>query len=227
MVGDDARTHKSGPVNPPATMHPIKRSQSAPQPVDVLFSPIKPSPGTSKQTNFFRSKSYLVETSSSLVTPWVEREDPFSLGGFFPASRRVAPEEEDQWKWLHKVDDEDRADMVSNSSFSVDNDDIGQLEDKLAEETIKGEDKFGLLSLNNMFTIAESDVDDRLFSPYFEEEAIDNDSLYLSLCARRRANGGLQQSKDMETSAVGALFFPPTKDEAEEHDNHWSRSIFA
>jgi len=59
-----------------------------------------------------------------------------------------------------------------------------------------------------MFTVTESDIDhDRLLSPYFEEEAVDNDSLYLSLCARRRANS---QLKSMESSTMGALFFPPT-----------------
>jgi len=138
---------------------PIKRSQSAPQPIETLFPP---SIGTSKQpqTNILRSKSYLVQPSvavSPIVTPRFEREDPFSLGGFFPASPRVAPEEEEQWKWLHKeMDEEDaaRADRGTDSSFTIDDDDdddsvIGQLEDRLAEETIKSEDKFGLLSLGN------------------------------------------------------------------------------
>jgi hypothetical protein len=132
---------------------PIKRSQSAPQQIQTLFTT------TNARANLSRSKSYLVQpspTSSPLATPWVEREDPFSLGGFFPASPRIAPEEEEQWKWLRKEEDEEdaaRADKESNSSFSVHGNDFmtGQLEDELAEETIKSEDKFGLLSLGNIY----------------------------------------------------------------------------
>ena len=62
---------------------------------------------------------------------------------------------------------------------------------------------------DTMFAITESEADDRLFSPYSEEEAIDNDSLYLSLCARRRANNsGDQDTKSDETWTMGTLFFP-------------------
>ena len=54
-----------------------------------------------------------------------------------------------------RVDEEDaaRADKESNSSFSVHGNDFmtGQLEDEIAEETIKSEDKFGLLSLGNIY----------------------------------------------------------------------------
>jgi hypothetical protein len=142
---------------------PIKRSQSAPQPIKTLFTTPNPRAATFRgpQTSLPRSKSYLVDhsaTNSPLSTPWVEREDPFSLGGFFPASHRAAPEEEEQWKWLRIEEDEDasRDDKESVSSFSVDdrNSAIEQLEDESAEETIKSEDKFGLLSLS-MFTVSD------------------------------------------------------------------------
>jgi len=233
-----ARDYRSDHSTRPLLSLPmsIKRSQSAPQPIQALFSPANARASTLKrpQTNLLRSKSYLVQppaTSSPLATPWVEREDPFSLGGFFPTSPRAAPEEE-QWKWLRKEEDEKdaaRADKESNSSFSVDDNDsvTGQLEDELAE-TIKSEDKFGLLSLDTMFSITESDVDDRLFSPYSEEEAIDNDSLYLGHKARRRANSNLHDSKPIESSNLEALFFPSTKDEKEVYggDSYWPGSIF-
>lgn len=124
----------------------MKRAQSAPQSIENLFALTKARAGTSHwpQSSLPRSKSYLVDlhaTSSQLVIPWSEREDPFSLGGFFPASHRAVSEE---WKWLRKEDDEDvaRTDKESSSSFSVDDSDSA-----LAEETIKGEDKFGVLSL--------------------------------------------------------------------------------
>lgn len=61
---------------------------------------------------------------------------------------------------------------------------------------------------DSMFTMSESEADDRLFSPYSEEEAIDSDSLYLSLCARRRANSEDQEMKWDETWRMGTLFFP-------------------
>ena len=70
-----------------------------------------------------------------------------------------------------------------------------------------------------MFTITESDVDDRLFSPY-SEEAIDNDSLYLLLCAQRRAH--CSSMKTIETSAPGALFSPTDG----KNDMDWRSLIF-
>jgi hypothetical protein len=136
---------------------PIKRSQSAPQPIESLFITPNPRAATFRgpQTSLPRSKSYLVDqsaTNSPLSTPWIEREDPFSLGGFFPASPRAAPEEEEQWKWLRKEEDEDASndDKESVSSFFVDDSDSAteQLENESAEETIKSEDKFGVLSLS-------------------------------------------------------------------------------
>lgn len=136
---------------------PIKRSQSAPHPIHALALTNKPArASTSKEPQAIlpRSKSYLVEhsaTDSPISTPWVEREDPFSLGGFFPASSRAAPEEGDQWKWLRRDDDDEAQDeKASTSSFSVDEDDsvLGELEDELAGEAIKTEDKFGVLSLS-------------------------------------------------------------------------------
>ena len=133
---------------------PIKRSQSAPQPIETLFTTPKARAGAS--TCLPRSKSYLVERSVS--PPWVEREDPFSLGGFFPASHGAAREEE-QWKWLRKEEDEDTSRDGKESVF-VDNNDsvIGQLDDKLAEETIKNEDKFGVLSLG-MFAASDAQAE--------------------------------------------------------------------
>lgn len=138
---------------------PIKRSQSAPQPIEAIFTSTKIRASTSKAPNadLPRSKSYLVDHSvshSPLATPWVEREDPFSLGGFFPASNRSAAAEGEQWKWLHRDEDESgRDEGQSVASFSVDEDDsvLGELEDELAGEAIKVEDKLGVLSLGKLY----------------------------------------------------------------------------
>jgi len=207
---------------------PIKRSQSAPQPVAAVFCPTKADVNdTGARAALARSKSYLVQPSAA-NSPLVEREDPFSLSGFFPASHRTAPEDE-QWKWL-RTEEEAEDDKVSVSSFSVDDDDsvLGELEDKLAGETIKGEDKLGVLSLVTMFSRTDPDTEDRLFSPYIEDEAVDHESLYLSLCARRRANSRLHSSQATESSLqMENLFFPATDDtpEVDGGDNNWSRSI--
>jgi hypothetical protein len=132
---------------------PIKRSQSAPQPVEAVFSVTKVNTNdTATRADLRRTQSYLAQpsaTNTPLIppSPWVEREDPFSLAGFFPASHRATPEDE-QWKWLRREED----DKVSVSSFSVDDEDsvLGELEEELADKTIKGEDKLGVLSLGKL-----------------------------------------------------------------------------
>lgn len=128
---------------------PIKRSQSAPngQPIAALAALTKvdaPAAGDLK-VHLSRSKSYLTQ-HSALDSPLNDREDPFSLGGFFPGSSRTAHQEEEQWKWLQRDEDSERA---SVSSFSVDEEDsvLGELDDELAREAIKVEDKLGVLSL--------------------------------------------------------------------------------
>lgn len=65
-------------------------------------------------------------------------------------------------------------------------------------------------------------MDDRLLSPY-SEEAIDNDSLYLTLRARRQAN---QASKYTESLELGTLFFPPTDDKEEVRGGYWPSSVW-
>ena len=138
----------------------IQRSQSAPQPIQSSLAATKVKSDNSP-AKLSRSKSYLVRssvTSSPLATPWIEREDPFSLCGFFPASHHAAQEEE-QWKWLRKEEDDSvRDDKESNSSLSVNDSDsvIGEFEDELADETIRSEDKFGLLSLGSSTALNRS-----------------------------------------------------------------------
>lgn len=128
---------------------PIQRSQSAPQPIEALFNvtPAKLSAAQGKglalsRVKLLRSKSYVVDRSSSsspLASPWVERDDPFSLGGFF--STRIALGEE-QWGWLHG----EKENEPGQSPFHVE-ERLERLEDEQAEKAIKDEDKFGLLSL--------------------------------------------------------------------------------
>lgn len=81
--------------------------------------------------------------------------------------------------------------------------------------------------IDTMFLTSEHDTNDRLFSPYSEGEAVDHDSLYLSLCARRRASSDIEVTRTPEPSKTGGLFFPST-DEAhlDETDSYWPSSIF-
>lgn len=75
-----------------------------------------------------------------------------------------------------------------------------------------------------MFSKSQFDAEDRLFSPY-SEEAVDHDSLYLALRARRQASSQLQSSKAIDLSK-GGLFFPSTSDEeADGGDNSWSGTL--
>ena len=71
-----------------------------------------------------------------------------------------------------------------------------------------------------MFLTSEHGTDDRLFSPYSEDEAVDHESLYLSLCARRRASSDIQVTKTTETPKPGGIFFPSID------EGHWPSSIF-
>lgn len=138
---------------------PIQRTQSAPQPVEAVFSLTEANVNRSgTRADLRRTKSHLVQPSANNtpltpVSPWVEREDPFSLASFFPTSHRAAPEDE-QWKWLRREDDSGaRDDRVSVFSFSVDDEDsvLGELENEMAGETIKGEDKLGVLSFGMLY----------------------------------------------------------------------------
>jgi hypothetical protein len=72
------------------------------------------------------------------------------------------------------------------------------------------------------------DTEDRLLSPYVEDEAVDHESLYLSLRERRRANSRLQILQSAESSKMEDLFFPVTDDiqEDDSGDNNWSDTIF-
>lgn len=112
---------------------PIKRSQSAPIGNGQLLTKVIETPNA----HLPRSKSYLVQHSA----PLNDREDPFSLAGFFPGSS------EERWKWLRRDEGSERA---SVSSFSVGEEDsaLGDMDDELAREAIQDEDKLGVLSLS-------------------------------------------------------------------------------
>lgn len=77
----------------------------------------------------------------------------------------------------------------------------------------------GRTLLDTLFSMRNK-PDDRLFSPYSDDEAVDIESLYLSLCARR-ARGG---STDFEPTDVAELFFSASE-EKEEGTGRWKRFL--
>ena len=96
---------------------------------------------------------------TSIYSPRVEKEDPFSLSGFFPANL-VALEHsaaEQEWDWLRASSDEEgeyRPDLVSPVSESEDEWNLPtpcsqDAADAFTREAIKREDKLGILALSS------------------------------------------------------------------------------
>lgn len=81
-------------------------------------------------------------------TPRAERNDPFSLGGFFPAAAKA----DGDWAWLHpeEVDAEEAA--AAHALFAVPEED-GEEEGLRGKVTkvIEGEDKLGVLAIREYF----------------------------------------------------------------------------
>jgi hypothetical protein len=156
--------------------------------------------------------------SSPVLSPIsrLERDDPFNLTSFFPTSR--ISEEEERWSWLRTEDEHE----ITEEPIADEN----SYENKTAGEVIKSEDKLGVLSLSQLFFWYDvgrslkmlSDtlfaarghedlpMDDRLLSPYSDEDVVDVESLYLALHQRRRrdAQRGVADAKP----AIGGLFLP-------------------
>lgn len=111
-----------------------------------------------------RSAVALSSSSHHLVpvyTPRVEREDPFSLSGFFPANFAALehPEAEQEWDWLRVTDDSDAGDddhrsgrvspiSESDDEWTVPTPCSPDVEDALTGDAIKREDKLGILTLS-------------------------------------------------------------------------------
>ncbi|KIK07412.1 hypothetical protein K443DRAFT_673334 [Laccaria amethystina LaAM-08-1] len=172
----------------------LQRSKSAPH---IVGSPVK-------TIHLPRSTSHQqLQNSASNTrgyTPRTEREDPFSLAGFFPAA---LVEEEEEWRWLHAEEGESsEGDQVRTPSSGI----FGQAEDRNTREAIEGEDKLGVLALGQWGQSDEVDGPDiGLLSPY--REVVDEESLYLAVSSQREtaASGPRAESRSLDSSP---LFFP-------------------
>ncbi|RPD64862.1 hypothetical protein L227DRAFT_270845 [Lentinus tigrinus ALCF2SS1-6] len=167
----------------------------------------------------------------SVYTPRVEREDPFSLSGFFPASlaAREYSDSEQGWDWLRAAT-EDEADAEelqtyyrsgpvspiseSDSEWNIPTPCSPDMEDALAGDAIKREDKLGILALSDtLFLPPRGDelyVEERLLSPYLQPgDPLDADAVYDALRALRTAHSVPYGSgvKD-ESAALHSLFSP-------------------
>jgi hypothetical protein len=150
----------------------ILRSKSAPQPISSSYDA-----NYDEQQLATTDKKALIPRaqSSQAITPFVppyhrtrrpviDSGDPFSLSTFFPSPFGRAREDERDWHWLkdgegdrmllygepETEDEPSRAnEVVGDGQVTKTRGGImfGKLEDELAGESIKDEDKFGVLSL--------------------------------------------------------------------------------
>ncbi|KAK7059061.1 hypothetical protein VNI00_001685 [Paramarasmius palmivorus] len=188
-------------------MSTLPRSKSAPQPLPALRSFTNgdnPRPelprSASHQVIQPKSKSYYHATKAELhrpvISPRVERRDPFNAAGFFPASfGEIESGDESSW-WLREEDEDANAGRSHSRWTSaieehgnVGNGVNGQISDEMTRETIKNADTMGILSIENFFAADDEDRYQHLLSPYSDDQPVDHESLYLSLCARRKAQG--------------------------------------
>ncbi|KAG2350253.1 hypothetical protein BDR05DRAFT_869994 [Suillus weaverae] len=153
----------------------------------------------------YRLSASVAAVASPLASPH-DREDPFSLTGFFPASYLSSPGREgEHWEWLRHeptFEPANQSEDVDGSLHGTPGPVVfarGAVDE--IEETIKGEDKMGVLSV-----LSKSDLTNQLFmSTIFltqdgEDEAVDHESLYLAL-------GKLRQD-ERSGQPVGSTWWP-------------------
>ncbi|EIM92739.1 uncharacterized protein STEHIDRAFT_164970 [Stereum hirsutum FP-91666 SS1] len=150
------------------------------------------------------------------------REDPFNMGGFFPSHHR----EEDEWSWLHAEDEEEAG---YGEGYEEQEEVEGGEVEAGPGAVIRSEDKLGILSLRAFSSVSlrfdvtltgntgavdalqgEAGADDRLYSPYADSEACDDESLRLALCARRVAHEDRWASNSGK-GGLGELFLGPER----------------
>ncbi|KAG1757685.1 hypothetical protein EDB19DRAFT_57259 [Suillus lakei] len=167
----------------------IRRSNTAPQPLEYRARPALARARSTidgfiprlDQSSVPASPQYRFSASVAAASPLAsprDREDPFSLTGFFPASYLSSPaREEEHWEWLRQEQPEQPAGDELQSIYSLTEDDVdgslprtpgpvvfARAAEDVIEETIKGEDKMGVLSvLNTIFLTKDGHVsEDRL-----------------------------------------------------------------
>ncbi|KAI0375298.1 hypothetical protein BV20DRAFT_960404 [Pilatotrama ljubarskyi] len=214
----------------------IPRSQSVPHVSSLRITTDMPraSQRDSARPKLPRHRSAVAVSGStqplaSLYTPRSEREDPFSLGGFFPANLGAfeSSPAEQEWDWLHAEDDRAaalRSPARSGLVSPISEDDewdiptpcsaFADAGDALARDAIKREDKLGILALGDKLTLLshgdELYVENRLLSPYTQPgDPLDDEAVYDALRALRTAHSRPRGSAvKHEATSMHELFSP-------------------
>ncbi|KAF9496092.1 hypothetical protein BDN71DRAFT_1506009 [Pleurotus eryngii] len=189
----------------------LKRTYTSPHPLTTKA--VSPALRRTNSHHHLASLSYEVPPQQS---PRVIKEDPFSLSGFFPSALAGTEEDRDEWNWLSPESVEP---ATSPESYSL-NADYADLvdtivaldvsgEEELMTRTIEKEDKLGILSLARVLGGRDEEYKQeeyRMLSPYLADDPVDDNALYMNLCARRESHSrGF--SWETETGFDG-LFFP-------------------
>lgn len=151
---------RSAPHISSATLTKISAATASPEPSESHYH-VRPL--------LSRHQSAVVISGSShhlvpAYTPRVEREDPFSLSGFFPTNFAALehPDADQEWDWLRATDEDEDEDGGAFRSGPVspisESDDEWPIhtpcslhdEDALTGAAIKREDKLGILTLSGM-----------------------------------------------------------------------------
>ena len=125
----------------------ITRSKSAPFPISSLQ---KSSSGQAPRSAHYipRSKSLLSTSPPGTIYSRTEQRDPFCLSSFYSAAiLEGVSKSEDEWDWVPQAGDEEHT--ISEKEISRRSDGMfSASNDELMRETIKAEDKLGVLSLS-------------------------------------------------------------------------------
>jgi len=149
-----------------------------------------------------------------------KRVDPFNLAGFFPSSLRQSDQEPSGW-WRDEGQEEGSEELASelamlegdSSSLSSSLESQRVLfskEDQPADAVIKREDKLGVLTI--LTGGREDEIEERLHSPYINDEACCDEAVRLAYERRRRQQweGGNEQLLEKTSS----LFYEGEEEEA-------------
>lgn len=117
----------------------LQRSKSAPHPISGLATSLP------RVASFHHKQAKTGHVVTQLPTPRIEREDPFSLSGFFPTTLG----EEDEWGWLRdEGSDKEEWGGLHGEELEEGGVIFGHTESgNVTQDAIKDEDKLGILSL--------------------------------------------------------------------------------
>ncbi|KAH9846812.1 hypothetical protein C2E23DRAFT_851095 [Lenzites betulinus] len=188
-------------------MSSIPRSQSVPHVGTLKITTDLPGPRTRAKLPRHRSATVVASTHNtqplaSLYSPRSEREDPFSLGGFFPTALGTFEHSaaEQEWDWLHAADDAAAGTHLRGAARSglvspISEDDEWEVAtpcsafadagDARARDAILREDKLGILALSDRLSLVSAS---RSQQEGQAGDPLDDEAVYDALRALRTAH---------------------------------------